>query len=106
MKFKMSFACDVCGREITPNNFRIEWGTTSSPSRREKKPFDFIQVCHDDCSYGIHNTTDKESFILGDIIFSQFPYDPELTFDRLNELSQDNPEIKEKIEKIKNKIFD
>ncbi len=106
MKFKTSFTCNVCGKEIASNNFRIEWGFLSRSSVLAKNSFNFIQVCHDDCSYGIHGTIDGNPIVFGDIIFSQLPFSPELTLDKLNELSQDNPVIKDKIKQIKNNIFD
>ena len=104
-KFKKAFICDVCNQEITYPNFRIEWGHTKQPTLKNSSKFDFIQVCHEDCSYGIR-TIPSYPCTFGDIIFNQFPYTPELTLKRLNELSKNNPNLSSKIEDIKNNILE
>ena len=104
-KFKTSFTCDVCGQKITYPNFRIEWGHTKKHSFENSSKFDFIQVCHEDCSYGIR-TISSYPRTYGDIIYDQLPYSAELTNTRLNELSQTNPILSEQIQSIKNNIFE
>lgn len=49
-KFKTSFTCDVCGKKITFPNFRIEWGYNKLPESHKAELFEFLQVCHEDCS--------------------------------------------------------
>lgn len=105
MKFKKTFTCDVCRREITYPDFRIEWGYNTLPSPGNQKTYEFIQVCHDSCSYGVINGN-NHPITMGDIIFSQFPYTPESTDDRLDDLSLRNPSLKSKITQIKNNIFE
>lgn len=104
-KFKTSFTCDVCGEKITYPNFRIEWGHNFRHELKDSSKFDFIQVCHEDCSYGI-KTQPTYPCTFGDIIYDQMPYTPDLTEERLNELSQSNPNLSTKIADIKNNIFE
>lgn len=104
LEFKKTFICDVCGKEITYPDFRIEWGHTTLPSPLKHEPYDFIQVCHDDCSYGILDGY-NHPITSGDIIFSQLPYDSQLTNECLNDLSKQNPLLTSKIEDIKKNIF-
>lgn len=104
-KFKKSFICDVCGKEIAYPNFRIEWGHNSQHSIEKANKFDFIQVCHEACSYGI-KTNPPYPCTFGDIIFDQLPYSPEDTMNRLDELSQQNPNLSTKINQIKDNIFE
>lgn len=104
-KLKKSFICDVCGKKITYPNFRIEWGYNSQPSIKNARKFDFIQVCHESCSYGIR-TNPHYPCTFGDIIFDQLPYSPEDTMNRLDELLQQNPNLSIKINQIKDNIFE
>lgn len=103
--FKKTFICDVCGQKITYPNFRIEWGHNFQHEPKDSNKFDFVQVCHDDCSYGIKRIMSYPC-TLGDIIFNQISYSPEATERRLNELSQSNPNLSSKITSIKNNIFE
>lgn len=104
-EFKTTFTCDVCGEKIEYPHFRIEWGYNEPRKPKEKKPYEFIQVCHEDCSYGIKNDKGCPSTV-GDIIFDQaLQYDAKYIRDRLKELSKDNPLLKDQIKKIKKKIF-
>lgn len=104
-KFKTTFTCDVCGKEITYPKFRIEWGYNKLPESHKAEPFEFIQVCHEDCSYGIKNGK-NHPITIGDIIFDQLPYSAEDTKQRLKDLKKDNPLLKDKIKSIKNKLFE
>jgi hypothetical protein len=92
------------GEEITYPDFRIEWGHKHLPSPLKHEPYDFIQVCHEDCSYGILNGK-NHTITFGDIIFNQLPYSPQLTNKRLDDLSKQNPLLASKIEEIKRNIF-
>lgn len=103
--FKNTFTCDVCGKKITYPKFRIEWGHNNKPTLENSSKYDFIQVCHEDCSYGI-NPELSYPCTFGDIIFDQSPYTPEDTYNRLNELSQSNPILFDKIAAIKKNIFE
>ena len=104
-EFKTSFICDVCGQKITYPKFRIEWGHTSQPTLENSSKFDFIQVCHEDCSYGIKPKSSYPA-TYGDIIYAQFPYSAELTNKRLDEMTQQNQNHSEIIKSIKNNIFE
>ena len=42
----------------------------------------------------------------GDIIFDQLPYTADATYNRLNELKEENPNLAGKIEDIKDNIFE
>lgn len=104
-KLKTSFTCEVCGQPITCPHFRIEWGHTSQPAPCDCSKFDFIQVCHHDCSYGIR-TIPAYPATFGDIIFDQPSPSLEDVCNKLDELAQRNPILSEKIETIKNTIFE
>ena len=104
-EFKKTFICDVCGQKITYPNFRIEWGHNFQHELKDSSKYDFIQVCHEDCSYGIR-TQPKYPCTFGDIIFNQMPYTPEVTENCLNNLSLSNPNLSSKIANIKNNIFE
>ena len=86
--FKKSFICDVCGKKLSSPHFRIEWGNGNTRSRSSKYKYDFIQVCHNECSYGDNPNSTCTS---GDIIFDQLPYTADATYNRLNELKEENP---------------
>lgn len=104
-EINQSFTCDVCGGKITSPHFRIEWGYNGLSQNQRPRSFDFIHVCHHNCSFGIQN--DKNSPItFGDIIFDQNLYSDEDLYNRLDELSQSNPSLSEEIVRIKNKIFE
>lgn len=104
MKIKETFVCDVCDEPIQYPHFRVEWGRTTPPSSSQKISYDFIQVCHEDCSYGIQ-TGNNYPVTYGDIIFDQLPYDANLLDQRLNELSLDNPQLRSSIDQIKIKLL-
>lgn len=87
----------------TPH-FRIEWGCTVVPSSAKQISFDFIQVCHEDCSYGIRSGS-NHPVTFGDIIFDQLPYDADLLNQRLSELSSQHPLLHDSIEGIRNKLL-
>lgn len=101
--FKKSFTCDVCGKTITYPNFRIEWGYTKKPHTKNAA-YDFIQVCHEDCCYVI-NDPSKYPCTIGDIIFDQCGYTAECTYERLDELAEENPALSLDIQNIKDEIF-
>ena len=105
IKFKKTFTCDVCGEEITYPNFRIEWGYTQLPVPPKHEPYDFIHVCHEDCSYGILNGHDHP-ITFGDIIFDQLSYTPQMTNERLDKLSEECPLLAQTIQDIKANIFE
>lgn len=104
-KFKKSFTCDVCGKTIEYPHFRIEWGHSTQHAIEDSSKFDFIQVCHEKCSYGIR-TNPPYPCTFGDIIFDQLPYSEELTNKRLDELAERNPNLSLNIRNIKNNIFE
>ena len=101
--FKKSFICDVCGKKLSSPHFRIERGNGNTRSRSSKYKYDFIQVCHNECSYGDNPNSTCTS---GDIIFDQLPYTADATYNRLNELKEENPNLAGKIEDIKDNIFE
>ena len=101
--FKKSFICDVCGKKLSSPHFRIAWGNGNTRSRSSKYKYDFIQVCHNECSYGDNPNSTCTS---GDIIFDQLPYTADATYNRLNELKEENPNLAGKIEDIKDNIFE
>lgn len=105
VKFKKKFSCDVCGENILYPNFRIEWGHTQVASSSYQQPFDFVQVCHENCSYGILNGN-SHPVTFGDIIFDQLPYSPQKTEECLDDLAQNNLQLSETIQSIKAKIFE
>ena len=83
----------------------LNGGYNSQPSIKNASKFDFIQVCHESCSYGIR-TNPHYPCTFGDIIFDQLPYSPEDTMNRLDELLQQNPNLSIKINQIKDNIFE
>lgn len=103
--FKKTFTCDVCGQKITYPNFRIEWGHNYPHESKDSNKYDFIQVCHNECSHGI-SRIQKYPCTFGDIIFDQNPYSPEATERCLNQLSLSNPNLLSKIANIWNNIFE
>ena len=60
-------------------------------------------MCHNECSYGYNPDSTCTS---GDIIFDQLPYTADATYNRLNELKEENPNLAGKIEDIKDIIFE
>lgn len=105
LKFKSQFICDVCGRTITDSHFRIEWGHNSKPTSKNASKFDFVQVCHNDCSYG-YKTNSSYPCTFGDIIYDQLPRTANDTNERLEELAQQNPNLSKQIQHIKSNIFE
>lgn len=80
-------------------------GYTQLPEPEQNKSYDFIHVCHDECSYGILGGL-NHPITIGDIIFNQLLYTPQLTDEQLTELSKQYPSLTVKIEDIKNNIFE
>ena len=104
-KFKKSFICDACGGIINDSHFRIEWGHSSQPAPKDSSKFDFIQVCHNQCSYGIR-TDPPYPCTFGDIIFDQLPPSADQTNQRLDDLAKSNQNLSSDIKRIKNNIFE
>ena len=50
--------------------------------------------------------TDKRPLFVHFIIFDQLPYTADATYNRLNELKEENPNLAGKIEDIKDNIFE
>lgn len=95
--------CQVCRKPITYPKFRIEWGYMSLTSPRPQH-FDFIQMCHEDCSWGIQSSGNHPT-TFGDMIFDQIPYSASVCRDRLDELSENNPPLQSSISEIKKVLF-
>ncbi|NNJ32667.1 hypothetical protein [Lacrimispora defluvii] len=95
--------CQVCGKPITYPKFRIEWGYKKLTSPKPQ-PFDFIQMCHEDCSWGIQSSSNNPT-TFGDMIFDQVSYDASTCRERLDQLLKDNPPLQDSILAIKENLF-